>query len=69
VLCEGFKACEIVYGKKVIDRWQGSLHPSRQGKIVGGTKERVQPNEAMTRPLKALHFCVQVHGLASIPTV
>ena len=66
---ERFEAVEIVDGKKVIHKWKGRLHASRERLVVGRSQQRIQPDKPVTRPLQTAHFATKYFRIAPIPAV
>ena len=64
-----FEAGKIVDRQEVIDKRQCRLHTSRERLVVLGSKQRVQPDQAMAASLKPAEFLAHEIGLTTVPPV
>ncbi len=69
MLRQSFETGEVVDGQKVVDERQSRLHAAGERLIRSRSEQRIQPDEAMTAPLKPAHLALQEIGFAAVPAV
>jgi hypothetical protein len=66
---ERFETREVVHREEVIDERKRRLHPAREGLILMGAQQRIEPNEPMSAPLQACDLLSEHVGIAPIPSI
>ena len=56
-------------GEEVVDVGEGGLHAAREGLVLRGAQQRIEPDEAVAAPVEAFHFLAEEGDVAAVPAV